>query len=127
MLSTVATLALSFGLAQSVAVSLFPKAELTTSAIANSTTDFSATATSTCPDYVTTSTTTESGTGTIYEWVTVTAAPYTHVITLHSYVTTISSSLGPVDTETALSYTGTTTATYYDYVTVGACTSTATA
>ena len=120
MLSSVATLALSFGLAQSAAVSLFPKS----AAVANSTS-----AASTCnTDYPTiTTTATESGTGTIYEWITATAEPSTTTVTSLSYVDTVSSSAGPISTFEVISYTGASTINdYVDYVTVGSCSATAT-
>jgi hypothetical protein len=83
---------------------------------------------SACPTGLfTTTTATETETGTIYAYTTVTASPSTSVVSSDSYITTISSSLGDVSTETSFLYTATTTDTYYeDIVSVGTCTSTST-
>jgi hypothetical protein len=95
---------------------------------ANETLTTASSTSSACPtDLFTTTTETESGTGTIYAYTTVTASPSTRVVSSDSYITTISSSLGDVSTETSFLYTATVTDTYYeDIVSVGTCTSTST-
>jgi hypothetical protein len=126
MVSTIAALALTFGLASASALPPHPaRAAPPPPPAAGNATDVPAT----CADVTSTSTVTNDYPNTVYEYITTYLPTYTRgTVTIYTSLanTTASHNNGVWTKTNIVNDIGTTTQTYYDWVTTGVCTSTET-